>query len=109
MPEKPLVPYKALKQKQKAHIADWMYRETLHFFLEHQRMPEAEEFESLCQTVYAKVRSSNYRVVYEEIQQLYAKRLDSYTQRVQRDMEARITLESLIKKPKQKKNKHKRI
>ena len=103
MPEKPLVPYKSLKQKQKARIADWMYRETLRFFLEHQRMPEVEEFESLCQTVYAKVRSSNYRVSYEDIQQLYAKRLDSYTQRVQRDMEAGITLESLTKPPKQKK------
>ena len=111
MPEKPLVPYKSLKQKQKARIADWMYRETLRFFLEHQRMPEAEEFELLYQTVYAKVRSSNYRVAYEEIQHLYAKRLDSYTQRVQRDIEAGITLESLIKKPKQKKTKqtaHKR-
>ena len=103
MPEKPLVPYKSLKQKQKARIADWMYRETLRFFLEHQRMPEAEEFELLYQTVYAKVRSSNYRVAYEEIQQLYAKRLDSYAQRVQRDVEAEVTLESLAKPPKQKK------
>ena len=40
MPEKPLVPYKALKQKQKARIADWMYRETLQFFLQYQRMPK---------------------------------------------------------------------
>ena len=103
MPEKPLVPYKSLKQKQKARIADWMYRETLRFFLEHQRMPEAEEFELLYQTVYAKVRSSNYRVAYEEIQHLYAKRLDSYALRIQRDAEAGITLESLTKQPKQKK------
>ena len=103
MPEKPLVPYKSLKQKQKARIAYWMYRETLRFFLEHQRMPEAEEFESLCQPVYTKVRSSNYRVAYEEIQQLYAKRLDSYAQRIQRDVEAEVTLESLTKPPKQKK------
>lgn len=102
MPEKPLVPYKSLKQKQKARIADWMYRETLRFFLEHQRMPEAEEFESLCQTVYTKVRSSNYRVAYEEIQHLYAKRLDSYAQRIKRDAEAEVTLESLTKPPKQK-------
>ena len=65
-------------------------------------MPEAEEFGSLCQTVYTKVRSSNYRVAYEEIQQLYAKRLDSYAQRIQRDMEAGVTLESLTKQPKQK-------
>ena len=103
MPEKPLVPYKALKQKQKAHIADWMYRETLRFFLQYQRMPEAEEFETLCQTIYVKVQSANYRVAFDEIRQLYAKRLDSYTKRIQRDTEAGVTLESLTKQPKQKK------
>ena len=103
MPEKPLVPYKSLKQKQKARIADWMYRETLRFFLEHQQMPEDEEFGTLCQTVYVKVRGSNYQVAYDEIRQLYAKRLDAYALRVQRDMEAGITLESLTKPPKQKK------
>ena len=102
MPEKPLVPYKALKQKQKARIADWMYRETLRFFLQCQRMPESEEVETLCQTVYVKVRDANYRVAYDEIRQLYAKRLDSYTKRVQRDAEAGITLESLTKQPKEK-------
>ena len=57
MPEKPLVPYKSLKQKQKARIADWIYRETLRFFLQCQRMPESEEVETLCQTVYVKVRT----------------------------------------------------
>lgn len=103
MPEKPLVPYKALKQKQKARIADWMYRETLRFFLQYQRMPESEEFETLCQTVYVKVRSANYRVTYDEIRQLYVKRLDAYALRVQRDTEAGITLESLTKQSKQKK------
>ena len=103
MPEKPLVPYKALKQKQKARIADWMYRETLQFFLQYQRMPESEEFETLCQTVYAKVRGANSRVAYEEIRRLYAKRLDAYALRIQRDVEAGITLESLTKQPKQKK------
>lgn len=102
MPEKPLVPYKALKQKQKARIADWMYRETLRFFLQYQRMPESEEFETPCQTVYVKVRSANYRVTYDEIRQLYVKRLDAYALRVQRDTEAGITLESLTKQPKQK-------
>ena len=102
MPEKPLVPYKSLKQKQKARIADWMYRETLRFFLEHQRMPEDEEFGTLCQTVYVKVRGSNYRVAYDEIRQLYAKRLDAYALRVQRDVKEGITLESLTKQPKEK-------
>ena len=102
MSEKPLVPYKSLKQKQKARIADWMYRETLRFFLEHQQMPEDEEFGTLCQTVYVKVRGSNYRVAYDEIRQLYAKRLDAYALRVQRDVKEGITLESLTKQPKEK-------
>ena len=102
MPEKPLVPYKALKQKQKARIADWMYRETLRFFLQYLRMPATEELETLCQTVYVKVRGANYRVAYDEIRQLYAKRLDAYALRVLRDAEAGITLESLTKQPKQK-------
>lgn len=103
MPAKPLVPYKTLKQKQKARIADCMYRETLRFFLQYQRMPETAEFETLCQTVYVKVRGANYRVVYNEIHQLYTKRFDSYAQRIQRDAEAGITLETLTKQPKQKK------
>lgn len=102
MPEKPLVPFKSLKQKQKARIADWMYRETLRFFLQYLRMPATEEVETLCQTVYAKVRGAIYRVAYDEIRQLYAKRLDAYALRVQRDAEAGITLESLTKQPKQK-------
>ena len=102
MPEKPLVPYKALKQKQKARIADWMYRETLRFFLQYQQMPETEEFETLCQTVYVKVQGANYRVAYDEIRQIYAKRLDAYALRVQRDAEAGITFESLSKQPKEK-------
>lgn len=66
-------------------------------------MPESEEFETPCQTVYVKVRSANYRVTYDEIRQLYVKRLDAYALRVQRDTEAGITLESLTKQPKQKK------
>lgn len=97
------VPYKSLKQKQKARIADGMYRETLRFYLEHQRMPEAEELEQLCQSVYIKIRSGNYRVVYEEIRTLYEKRLEKYALRVQRDVEAGVTLEAFSKQPKQKK------
>ena len=103
MPEKPLVPYKSLKQKQKARIADWMYRETLRFFLEHQRMPEAEEFELLYQTVYAKVRSSNYRVAYEESNIFTPNGWIPMPCRIQRDAEAGITWNLSPKQPKQKK------
>lgn len=103
MPEKPLVPYKSLKQKQKARIADWMYRETLRFYLTNQRMPDAEEAEHLCVIIYAKVRGVNYRVPYEDVRQLYQKRLIAYESRVQKDAAGGVTLESLAKKPKVKK------
>ena len=103
MPEKVLVPYKSLKQKQKARIADWMYRETLRFYLVNQRMPEAEEAEHLCEIIYAKVRGGNYRISYEEVRQLYQKRLIAYESRVQKDAASGVTLESLEKKPKVKK------
>lgn len=98
MPEKPLVPYKSLKQKQKARIADWMYRETLRFYLANQRMPNAEETEHLCEIIYAKVRGGNYRVPYEEVRLLYQKRLIAYESRVQKDAAGGVTLESLEKK-----------
>lgn len=103
MPEKLLVLYKSLKQKQKARIADWMYRETLRFYLANQRMPEAEEAEHLCEIIYAKVCGGNYRISYEEVRQLYQKRLIAYESRIQKDAASGVTLESLEKKPKVKK------
>lgn len=104
MPEQSFVPYKALKQKQKAHISDWMYKETLHFFLEHQRMPDADEAETLCSVVFLKVQSSNYRVAGDEIRRLFLKRLDAYAERVQRDADAGVTLDNITRQPKRKKS-----
>ena len=104
MPEQSFVPYKALKQKQKARISDWMYKETLHFFLEHQRMPDADEAEILCSAVCRKVQSSNYRVAGDEIRRLFLKRLDAYAERVQRDADAGVTLDNITRQPKRKKS-----
>ena len=104
MQEQSFVPYKALKQKKKARISDWMYKETLHFFLEHQRMPDADEAETLCSAVCLKAQSSNYRVAGDEIRRLFLKRLDAYAQRVQRDADAGVTLDDITRPPKRKKS-----
>lgn len=60
MSETLYVPYKSLKQKRKAQIANWMCQETLCFCLEYQRLPEAEKLEQLCQNIYIKIRSGKY-------------------------------------------------
>ena len=42
MEQKPMKPYKQLKQKQKAKISDYMYLETQAFWQTNQRMPLTE-------------------------------------------------------------------
>jgi len=49
--------YKELKQKQKAKIADYMYRETLRFYLKNQRMPEEAECDVICRIIYKKLKA----------------------------------------------------
>lgn len=97
---KPYKTYKELKQKQKLRIANFMYRETLRFYLEHSRMPDSDEAQLLCSKIYSKVLGSVYRVPLDDIQPLYFKRLEKYEDRIQRDITAGATLESLQKKPK---------
>ncbi len=101
---KPLKPYKSLKQMQKARIADKMYRVTLRFHLEHGRMPADRELEALAQTVYAMAVS--LRVECEEILRLFIKRQEKYEQRILKDIENGITLESLNKPKKSEKPKN---
>lgn len=96
---KPYKTYKELKQKQKARIANFMYRETLRFYLEHSRMPDSDEAQLLCSKIYNKVLGSGYRVPLDDIQPLYFKRLEKYEDRIQRDIASGVTLESLQKKP----------
>lgn len=98
---KPLVPYKSLKQKQKARIANWMYRETLHYYLEHGCMPVGDAFETIAQTVFAKAQC--YRVTFDEVRELFLHRQEKYELRIQKDVENGMTLESLQKPKKVKK------
>lgn len=97
---KPYKTYKDLKQKQKLRIANFMYRETLRFYLTHGHMPDADETESLCSVIYTKVLSSGYRVPMDDIRPLFLKRLEKYEDRIQRDISSGVTLEGLAKKPK---------
>ena len=98
---KPTVKYKALKQKQKAIIADRMYRTTLMYYLEYDCMPAGEELEKITHIVYNKIQG--YHVAFDEIQCLYLARQEKYKARIHKDIECGVTLESLQKPPKVKK------
>lgn len=59
--------YKHLKQKQKAKIADWMYRETCSFYSNHERMPNESEVDDLTKMIYTKICSLAICVPYQDV------------------------------------------
>lgn len=89
--------YKDLKQKQKAKIADWMYRETLRFYLTNSRMPDEAECEQICRCIFRKIEGVAIWVPYEDIKSVFMTRQEKYTERVLADIKNGITLEHLEK------------
>lgn len=84
MEQKPIKPYKQLKQKQKAKISDYMYLETQVFWLAAQRMPSTDlELQAVAQKVYNHV--GNFRVAYEEVYAVYLKKLPHIIERLETD------------------------
>ena len=47
-PQRPQIPYKKLKQTQKARISRWMFEAVCKYYKEHQQMPPEECLESMC-------------------------------------------------------------
>lgn len=89
--------YKDLKQKQKAKIADWMYRETLRFYLTNSRMPDEAECEQICRCVFQKIEGQAIWVPYEDVKSVYMARQEKYAVRILADVENGIQPEQLEK------------
>lgn len=84
MEQKPIKPYKQLKQKQKAKISDYMYLETQAFWQATQRMPSTDsELQAVAQKVYNHIGS--FRVAYEEVYAVYLKKLPRIIERLETD------------------------
>ena len=90
--------YKDLKQKQKSAIADKTYKMYLKFYLENQRMPDAAEMKDICKRLFATVQSLAPKTEYEEFYKIVEKREKGYEERIQRDIQSGITLETLMSK-----------
>ena len=90
--------YKNLKQKQKSAIADKTYKMYLKFYLENQRMPDAAEMNDICKRLFVAVKALAPKTEYEEFYKIVEKRESGYEERILRDIQSGITLETLIAK-----------
>ena len=90
--------YKNLKQKQKSAIADKTYKMHLKFYLENQRMPDATEMNDICKSLFTAVQSLAPKTEYEEFYKIVEKREKSYEERILRDIQNGIIIETLMAK-----------
>ena len=101
--------YKDLKQKQKSAIADKTYKMYLKFYLDNQRMPDAAEMNGICKRLFVAVQALAPKTEYEEIYKIVEKREKSYEERILRDIQNGITLETLMEKNIRKRRKKKQL
>ena len=101
--------YKDLKQKQKSAIADKTYKMYLKFYLENQRMPDATEMNDICKRLFAAVQSLAPKTEYEEFYKIVEKSEKSYEERILRDIQNGITIETLMEKNIRKRRKKKQL
>ena len=90
--------YKDLKQKQKSAIADKTYKMYLKFYLENQRMPDAAEMNDICKRLFVEVQTLAPKTEYEEFYKIVEKREMGYEERILRDIQNGINLETLMAK-----------
>ena len=101
--------YKDLKQKQKSAIADKTYKIYLKIYLENQRMPDATEMNDICKSLFTAVQSLAPKTEYEEFYKIVEKREKSYEERILRDIQNGITIETLMEKNIRKRRKKKQL
>ena len=101
--------YKDLKQKQKSAIADKTYKMHLKFYLENQRMPDATEMNDICKSLFTAVQSLAPKTEYEEFYKIVEKREKSYEERILRDIQNGIIIETLMAKKQRKRRKKKQL
>lgn len=102
--------YKQLKQKQKAKISDYMYKETDLYFKEKGKMPSTEEeYRFVVDKVYNKIIRHGIKIAYDEIYKEYMKKRIHIEKRLEeKGIPEHIKLNKKIKiKNKQKKKKKK--
>ena len=70
----------------------------LKFYLENQRMPVEDEVNDICKRLFTAVQALAPKTEYEEFYKIVEKREKSYEERILRDIQNGITLETLMTK-----------
>ena len=70
----------------------------LKFYLENQRMPDATEMNDICKSLFTAVQSLAPKTEYEEFYKIVEKREKSYEERILRDIQNGIIIETLMAK-----------
>ena len=66
-PQRPQIPYKKLKQTQKARISKWMFEAVCKYYKEHQQMPPEELLEPMCRELYPKLHGTAPKASFEDL------------------------------------------
>lgn len=82
MQAKPNKTYKDLRQKQKAKIADWMFRSVCEYYKEHREIPGEEAAKQITGRIYDKIKSLAIWVPYDDVYQVFLSKLPRYEMRI---------------------------
>ena len=72
-PPQPQVPYKKLKQTQKARISKWMFEAVCKYYKGHQQMPPEELLEPMCRELYPKLHGTAPKASFEDLLAVFRK------------------------------------
>lgn len=100
MEANPNMTYKSLKQKQKARISNWFYKEVFLFYREHNCFPAENKYIEIYKKIYDKMRNLAIWCSYEEFVRNMIKKNAHIEERVIRDISEGKTEEIFAKKPK---------
>ena len=92
--------FKQLKQKQKAKISDWLYKEVFLYYQGHNSFPTDVDYVEIYKRIYGKLCSSAIWCPYDEFERNMLKKKEHMETRVTRDISEGKTEEIFAKKPK---------
>ncbi|MBP3761725.1 MAG: hypothetical protein J6I55_09695 [Ruminococcus sp.] len=75
-----------LKMKQREHIQEWLYAETLCFYRDNNRMPNKLDREIILERVCIKIENADIWIPFGEVKKYYLSRLIHFEKRVLREI-----------------------
>ena len=84
-PQRPQIPYKKLKQTQKARISMWMFEAVCKYYKEHQQMPPEELLEPMCRELYPKLHSTAPKASFEDLLAVFRKKQPHFAERIEKN------------------------